>query len=195
MANTDNPRGLEPVKHLNGNPYNGKGQVCFIGSSNSNDFFVGQPVDLSGSADSTGKYPEVQDITYNSNGNPIFGVIVGFDVAKQSSPLSYNYGYGGIDRYPIVATDPDLIFRVQSQSGTTPTNSMVGQGAQLNNDESGDTTYGSSGVEVNLSSLTQNSDDQVIVMGLDDSENNELAEHANILVVILHHRLRTGGKS
>ncbi len=190
MANTDNPRGLEPIKHLNGNAYNGQGQVCYIPDTDGNDYFIGQPVDLSGDADSTGKFPGVSSISYG-NGNPIFGIIVGFDVGRHASPLDYNYGKASTKRYPIVANDPDLICRAQISSGTTPSTGDIGGSANLSSG-TGDTTYGTSGDTVDGTTLANNtSGDQVHVLRVEPRNDNELAEYADVLVTINNHRLRS----
>lgn len=189
MANTDNARGLEPVRHLNGNAYNGQGQTCYIPDTDSNDYFIGQPVDLSGDADSTGKYPQVTSISYG-NGNPIFGVIVGFDVSKHASPLDYTYGKASTERYPIVVNDPDVMFRAQVSSAATPTSGDIGGSANLTSG-SGDTTYGTSGDEVDASTLANNtSGDQVHVLRVEPRVDNELADHADVLITINNHRLK-----
>jgi len=200
MANTNNPRGLEPAYHLNGNPFNGRGTTCFIPSGDGDNFFVGDIVKLTGSADATGKYREVQHAS-TGDGNVIDGVIIGFEVSKQSSPLDYNYGKSGIDLYPIVVEDPDVIFRIQEDGSGTIDKNTVGSNANLTGSMSsgGDTIYGTSALQLNGTDLdNQNSSNQLLVLALDNRENNELANYADYLVLINLHRLRAiydGGSS
>ena len=75
MANSDSPFGFKPVKHLNGNPWNGKVNVYYIPSTDNTATFVGDAVKLAGSADATGKYPTVAQAAAT---NAICGVVVGF---------------------------------------------------------------------------------------------------------------------
>jgi hypothetical protein len=44
MANLDRPRGLSPVKHLSGAPWNGGTWKCFFASGNAVAAYIGDPV-------------------------------------------------------------------------------------------------------------------------------------------------------
>jgi hypothetical protein len=155
---------------------------------------MGDPVDLSGGADSTGKYKQITHATLGA-GNAIYGVIIGFEVAKQDDPLSYNYGKASTERYPIVVDDPDVIFKIQDNGDDTPVAGDVGSNANLAVPSSlsgdGDTTYGTSACELDGSTLgSTDATYQLFVYGLDNSENNELAANADWLVLINLHRLK-----
>ena len=52
MANSDAPSGFKPVKHLNGNPWNGKVNVYYIPATDGTATFIGDAVKSAGSATS-----------------------------------------------------------------------------------------------------------------------------------------------
>jgi hypothetical protein len=141
MANTNSPNGLIPVKHLNGSPYNGGGNVYSIAAAYAAAaLYIGDPVISSGSADSNG----IAGITLAAATGAVRGVIVaiGQDPNFYANPNSLNTTYRPAaaqttDWYALVVDDPDVIFQIQEVGTGTPltatavglnTNMVVGAG-------------------------------------------------------------------
>ena len=136
MANTNAPSGLTPVKHLNGSPYNGAGNVYSIAADYAAAaLYVGDPVISSGSADSNG----IAGITLAAATGAIRGVIIaiGRDPNFYANPDSLNTTYRPAAAqtdvwYALVVDDPDVIFQVQEVgTGTAFTAADVGLNANL----------------------------------------------------------------
>jgi len=147
MANADKPRGLTPIRHLNGNPYNGAASLYHIDSAYATDLFIGDPVTYTGTAHTDG-VPEVQ--AAGASGIPI-GVIVGFEPTRTN--LDLKYSPASTAQYVWVCDDPDVIFTIQDDGAATMTAAQIG----LNVDciaGAGDTTTGRSGYEIDSGGTT-----------------------------------------
>ena len=190
MANKDRPCGLKPIKHLNGVTWNGKFNVYRkVAAEN---FFIGSPVKLAGSADATGKYPTV---ALAGAGGPIVGSVVGFGntpyLAADVSDLDKVYSISTEDVYVAVADDPDLIFECQEDSTTNFTADSIGCNADLTT-ESGSTTTGKSSVEIDCSTETTTSTLEIRILRLVDRPDNELGDYAKFEVMINVHAYGQG---
>lgn len=119
MANANKPQGLVPVGSLAGAPWNAKGQVYCIPSTDGNAFAVGDPVVLAGSADANG----VPTITLATAGvgNPVLGSLLSpagaglygaeYGIPAESPvviPATKTRAY-----YVLVQDDPNTIFEIQ----------------------------------------------------------------------------------
>ena len=116
MANVNRPFGLKPVSYLNGAPYNGQARLYSVAVGNGTALYVGDPVTLSGTADTTG----IAGVSIGVAGSAVIGVIVGvvvasagvslvgstIDLTRRSLPVS-------TAGYVMVADDPNLIFEIQ----------------------------------------------------------------------------------
>ncbi len=191
MANVDSPFGLKPVKHLSGASWNGQTMRCFLNTSESNAMFIGDAVDLGGTADAKGVAPTVVKATVALT-NPIFGVITAFEYDPTN--LSLNYRTAGTARYCYVCCDPDVIFEIQGDSVAVIAITAVGSNADLIYTHSGSTATGISGMELNSSTLATTSSCQLKILGLVDREDNDISSvNAKWLVMINSHRLRAAG--
>lgn len=195
MANVDRPRGLRPVKHMNGNPYNDEVNCYFVPATDATAIFLGDPVMYAGSADPTGKYPTVVKATAGTT-NLIVGVAMGFglqpEIAAFVSDLergTTRYRRASEASYVFVADDPDLIFEIQEVSGGTAlTADEVGLNAPFV-DGGGNTASGASGVELNNVGETALTE-QLRILRLAPGVDNELGEHAKWWVQINEHFFR-----
>lgn len=129
MANADAPRGLRPVRMLDGSPWNGAVQRCSIGSAVADDLFIGSPVKLDGTGDtytgygtanSGGSYPGVD---LSEAAEVIFGVIVAFDPDRGDltslGSLVHDASAWAVDRQCLVAVaSPTTVFEVQASTTT-----------------------------------------------------------------------------
>jgi hypothetical protein len=187
MANLDRPMGLKPVRHLNGNPYNGKFRMYYKAADLAEAIFIGSPVKLAGSADTSGKYPTIQ---LAGAGGPIVGAVVGFSntpyIAADVTNLNLKHSPTLTANYVAVADDPDLIFECQEDSSTTFTADSVGCNCDLTT-ETGSTTTGKSTVELDCSTETTTSTLEVRILRLVDREDNALGNYSKWEVMINVH--------
>jgi len=185
MANKDRPMGLKPVKHLNGNPWNGAFNM--YRKEVAENFFIGSPVAIAGSSGDSGKYPLVQLATASI---PILGSVVGFSTTPylvgDVTDLDRVYSISTEDVYVAVADDPDLVFEIQEDSSTTFTIAAVGANADLTV-ESGNTTNGKSTVEIDCATEDVTSTLEVKILRLVAREDNELGEYSKWEVMINVH--------
>lgn len=189
--NKDRPSGLKPIKHLNGVPWNGKFNM--YRKTAAENFFIGSPVKLAGSADATGKYPTVA--LAGTNGI-VVGVVVGFGntpyLAADVSDLDKVYSISTEDVYVAVVDDPGVIFEIQEDStGTALAVTDVGNNF-LFTTESGDTTTGHSTVELDRSESGTTITDPIRLLRLVDRPGNALGDYAKWEIMINFHAYGQG---
>lgn len=98
MTNINAPFGMRPVRHKNGQPYNGAVRPYFVPASDGTALFVGDPVIKTGSSNTVqvsapgagtfnvGALPSIARATAGTT-NRITGVIVGF-AGDANAPLN-----------------------------------------------------------------------------------------------------------
>lgn len=192
MANTDAPFGLRPIKHKGGAPYTGAANPYYIPSTYATALFIGDPVIKTGTANTAevtepgagkfipGSLPEINKATAG-DGNAITGVIVGF--SPDPDNLSRNYNSASTERIAYVCDDPDVIFEIQADGAIAAT--QVGLNAVLIYTNSGSTTTGLSGVELDTSSDAPDADqsNQLTILRVVNRTDNE-AGSANTKVEV-----------
>ena len=195
MANTDNPFGLKPIKHLNGNPWNGQTRKYLCEDGYSTALYIGDPVALTGTApadDASGYYPAIQKATAG-NGNPILGVIVSFDqVDCDGVPHDDIYRPLSTKRYANVCVDPDVIYIIQDDGAAVLTGDECTENAVLIYTHLGSTTTGMSGAELDCASDAPDADEsnQLLILGVHEKEGNALGIHCIWEVIISCHAFR-----
>ena len=190
MANVNRPGGLKPVSYLNGAPYTGQARLYSV-PVNSADLYIGDPVTLSGSADTNG----LAGIAIGVAGSAIIGVVVGFLV----SPPGVSLVASNIDltirsiqassttvQYALVADDANIVFEIQDGQ-TTPTaltdigrntNFLIGAGA---------TDYSDSGTTT-AATLTDSTTANLKLLGFTQRvDNTPASAYAKLLVRINNH--------
>jgi len=193
MANVDAPHGLTPHRYMNGAPYNGAATLYQIAAGYGTALFIGDPVDLVGTTDATGKYPTISKPTL-ADGNYTIGPIVGFQETPAAS-LERIYSPASTLAYAWVADDPQLIFSCQVDSAGTIGIADFGLNGILIETHSGDTSTGLSGLEFDEDSATADASNMLMLLKLVDREDNELALHADVEVLISMHRLGFSGST
>ena len=185
MANVDNPHGLTPIEHLNGNPWNGATRRCRVDAT-AGDLFVGDAVVWNGSG--SAGYPEVVEATAG-DGNKIFGVIVSFE-PQPSSSLETLYIASADSGWANVCVDPDVVY--MGQVDGVVGSDDIGQTTNLVTTHSGDTTTGISGMEVDATTAGggYSSYQLMIIGGVDRPDNDLTLTHAEYKVIINLHSLR-----
>jgi hypothetical protein len=159
-TNANTPFGLKPLQHLNGSPWNGKTQLCYVSASYATALFVGDPVDLD-TADSD-KEAAIRSLTVikAAIAGPCLGVIVGipqelvpvpmFSGAGGSAPnLNLNYLPASTGGFVYVTMDQgDIVYEVQGDGYAVPSLNWIGWNADLIFTLAGSTVTGLSGVQM-----------------------------------------------
>lgn len=185
MANADTPRGLWPVRHRNGAPYNGAATRYFVPASDSTALFLGDPVIIAGGADADG----VATVTKATaaGGAYMLGPVVAVEPITHESTI---YRAASTARYVFVADDPDLVFEIQEDSaGGALGAANVGQNADWVAG-TGSTTSGYSGAELDSSTANTTNTLQLRILGLSQRVGNAIGTNAKWEVAINLHSLR-----
>lgn len=190
-ANTDSPFGLRPIRHLNGNPWNGATMRCYIPSTYATALYIGDPVVFTGEANTAGTAMVVQKATAG-DGNKISGVITSFEVLK--SDLTKQYHPASTNQYCNVCIDPDVIYEIQACSGAILAAGTCGLNAVLIYTHAGSTLTGLSGVEMDSGAAAApaaNGSYQLYVLRAVDRADNDISTvNAKWEVLINLHSLR-----
>lgn len=138
MANPNKPMGFAPVKYLNGADWDGRGNMYYIDSTDTNAYNVGDPVVLVAGLDTKYGFQTVTRATAGSN--PITGIVVAVGANPQGGPYidPTNLTLVSIPAtktksyYILVADDPNLIFEIQ-EGGTGYVVGNVTPSTKVNN--------------------------------------------------------------
>lgn len=189
MANADAPRGLMPLRHLSGAPYNGAANRYHVASGDATAIYVGGLVKMAGTADANG----VATVTGNiATGDAVVGVVVGVEPVTRDSTI---YRAASTERYVFVADDPNLLFEIQEDSvGAALAATAVGQVADITGATAGDTITGLSSMEIDSSTATAAGDgtQDVLIVGLVQREDNAIGNNANWMVRLNNHAFVDG---
>lgn len=180
MANSDNVFGARLVQ--SGNEY--RIRRYSIPASDSTATFVGDFVKSNGTADTDGTPQVVQAAA----GDTLRGVVVAVEPETQASTL---HRAASDQRYVLVCDDPDAVFEIQEDGAMAVT--AVGGNADVVV-AAGNTTFGTSGMELDSSSAVTTTA-QLRILGLVQREDNEVGTNGKWLVKINEHELGTSGGS
>lgn len=189
MANADASRGLQPVNTGGAGTFSGKVTKYHVASTDSTAIYVGGLVKLSGTGDANG----VPGVTGNvSTGDAVVGVMVGAIPNTRDSAV---YREASVDRYILVADDPNQVFEIQDDSvGGDLAVTNIGNTADLTGFTGGSTTTGLSSMEIDSSTATASGDgtEDVLILGLAQREDNSIGTNANWLVRLNNHQFVDG---
>lgn len=183
MANADAPSGLSPVRYLSGSPYSGAGTVYTTAAGDSTAIFVGDPVKITGAAQTIDgvTYP---DVAQAASTNVVVGVVV---AVLPDTRDSLTYRAASTVRRLLVADDPNLLFEIQEVSGGTAlTAAAIGLNANFVVG-SGNTSTGMSGVELNNATEATTNTLDLKIHNVVNRPDNEIGEHAKWLVRLNNH--------
>lgn len=189
MPNVSNPMGLVPVRTLHGAPWNQSLVRCFIPATDNNAMFIGDPVDLAGSADAGAVCPTVVRATAGA-GNPVFGAIVAFE--PDPNNLTLTYRPASTARYCWVVCDPLTVYEIQADGGAVLGPTEVGLNAVFIAG-SGNTRTGLSGWQMDSGTTTApavNATYQLLILRAVNRPDNDITSvNAKWEVLISLHRL------
>lgn len=178
MANTDASFGFTPIGTKSGSPWNGYIRM-YEADTDASDIFIGDAVVL----ESDGQV----DVAGAGTGNELLGVCVGtpnhmpvYTNGKQDNFLSSNSptlvpSYSSAKGMIAVCIGIDVLYKAQEDGDTTAlTFGDIGTNVALIGTNSGSTTTGRSGMELDSSSSATTTN-QFRIVGFYDSPDNELA--------------------
>jgi len=191
MANKDKPFGFRPVRHLNGNPWNGQFNMYYIAALYGTALYVGDAVSSAGSADTLGKYAT---IARGATTTYVRGVIIGFsntpNLAADVTDLTTVYSPALTAGYAAVVDDPDVIFQVQEDNDSE---NMEADDVGRNFDYT--TTAGSAVTGLSAMELDSSDNNTTALpcrlMGLSDIPGNAMGDYAVWDVLFVMHELRS----
>ena len=194
MANANTPAGLTPLKN---SPFvEIPKNYYYIPSTYGTALFIGDPVVKTGTSNTSnvlgdgrqfaaGSLPEINKATAGDT-NKITGVIIGF--LANPSNLTLNYNTASTERVAIVADSPLQEFMIQEETaGTALAATSVGLNANVVFAESGSTSTGLSGVELDTSTPATDATYQLKILRLLDAPENAIGQHAKWRVKINNH--------
>jgi len=189
MANANIPQGLRPFRDGSNRMWTGGGNTYYIDTA-ANNFYIGDPVIIAGSADADG----VATVTKATaaGGAYMLGPVVSVEPITRDSTT---YREASTARYVWVADNPDLVFLVQ-EDGVGGALAVTDVG--LNADwiaGSGSTVTGLSGMMLDTSTKATTATLQLRIQGFNQSVDNEVGSaNAKVLVTInLHSRRNATG--
>jgi hypothetical protein len=138
VTNQNKPTGLTPVKYLNGADWDGRGNIYFINSADTNVYAQGDLVSPTAGLDQWSGLPTVH-LTVSGTDTIVAGVVLGVG-ASLSTTSSYRGG-PYIDAtnlnliqapavktknyFVLVADDPQIVYEIQETGvGTTPATAL-----------------------------------------------------------------------
>ena len=169
MANSNAPRGFVPVKYRDGKPYTGAVNAYNCPASDGTALFVGDPVQIAGSATTDGK----ATITRATAGGGAYtlGVVIGFEFTD-AMPAN-KHRLASTNATVLVADDPDLMFEIQEDSvGGNLAVTNVGQNIDFVAG-AGSTITGLSGFMIDSSTANTTATLQCRIEGFSDEPSNE----------------------
>ena len=190
MANTNAPFGLKAVDNLRQPGTVGRVRRYIVSSSN--PLGIGDVVKSGGTADAvTG----IATIDRAAAGDPIRGVVIGFDQVDGVSDANFNlirtHCPASVGLFAMVCDDPDTIYEVQTDASLTFAVTMVGENADVITAVDCNTVTGLSKTALSTTdhktATAQLRILEVPRLGID----NEVGDYAIVRVLINEHELKS----
>ena len=194
MANPNIPRGLIAVKHIDGSPWAGPGNLYHVPAAYGTALYLGLPLIASGASDANG-IPTAQ-IATAAGGNYTIGPMMSIaDGGEPTTGITRDmsvYHPASTLQYILVADDPSTVFEAQEDSvggsiamataGTKNVDLIAGAGS---------TVTGFSGWMLDSSTIgTGNTLQMRLLRGVHRADNAMAASYAKWLCMINLHSLK-----
>lgn len=115
MANNNTPKGLVPVRTVNGQPYTGGGNIYSVAAGDPTLLGLGDLVKLAGTGQTINDQ-SYADVVRAATGDVFVGVVVAvLPVTRDSLP----YREASTQRLLVVSDDPNMLYEVQEGGGGT----------------------------------------------------------------------------
>ena len=176
MANVDRPNGFVPVGHKGGGTI--RTQEFLISEDYATAIYSGDSVILASG---------YVNIAAPDSATLVLGVFAGCQYTNDSGEVIFSPYWPGVNLAgttkvvkAMVYVDRDIIYEVQTDTGTTSTQASVGVVYDIEIDHAGSTTTGRSGQEIDISDTTN---PHWRVVGLVDKPDNAWGVNAKVLVI------------
>jgi hypothetical protein len=203
MANTSKIRGFQPVKHVNGSPYNGQSNIYATAAADGTALFVGDPVKLAADGNAQG----IQLVTKATAGAAVLGVVVGV-INTKFDPVAGTMSGGSVSldtpvyrpastaQYVLVCDAPDVIYEVEAVTGANASYSFavadIGQNADLST-VAGSTVTGTSAAALDMATKNTTATLQWKILGsVLRPDNDVTGASTKVLVKINNAQLSAG---
>ncbi len=194
MANSNSPFGALPVRHGNGNPWNGMTNRYLVPSADGSAYYIGDVVISAAGADANG----VSAVAKATAGQTARGIIVGVEVAPpnavslQGTALSLETltipATKTRDYYVYVCDDPDVVFEIQGDgTGTNQVAVNANKNAQLT--IAAPSAGSLSATVINSSTIAVTQAHNIKLMGLAQRSTNAFGAYAVWLAKFNQHEL------
>jgi hypothetical protein len=191
-VNADRPRGMVPIRHLNGSPWNGAMEIYFHTADDAvaiyKNSLVSSAVGLTTPGDDPlGIYQSI--IMSTDSDEDILGVAVAFGntpqiCARVNDLNAANYCPLSVAMYVGVIIDPTVVYLIQDD-GTTLTAAQIGMNTTTVGNANGSTTTGRSSCELEQGSMASTVNGLPLkTLRLHPRVDNELSAWADWEVVI-----------
>lgn len=195
MANQNVPRGLIPVKHTDGSPYSGPGNLYHVPAAYGTALFLGLPLLATGASDANG-IPTVGIATAGGAANTNFTIGPMMGIADGGEPVTgitrdmAVYHPASTLQYILVADDPSTVFEVQEDGLVTPI-PMATAGTKNVNlvAGTGSTVTGYTGWQLDSDSINTTALQMRLLRGVHRADNTMGVAYAKWLCVINLHSL------
>jgi hypothetical protein len=188
-VNADRPRGMVPIRHLNGSPWNGAMEIYYHSTANATAIYKGAIVhsDVGMGTPSEDPLGIYQCVIASEDGDADnVGVAVAFGntpqiCARVDNLNAANYCPLSIGMYVGVVVDPTVVYLIQDD-GTTLTVGQIGLSADTVNNTAGSTVTGRSSMELEQGGVLH-TELQLRILRLHPRVDNELGANADWEVV------------
>ena len=178
----DAPKGLVPIRKVDGTPFNGPLKKVVVSSSDATAIFIGDLVYYTGSSPTTGAkilgedvagIPMVQRLTASSSADPanLAGVVVG--VKPNPDDLATKHRKASTNSILFICNDADVVYEMQEDADTTP---IVAASIGLNANiafGAGVAATGVSGLEIDSNTVATTAALPLKVIGLSKKVDND----------------------
>jgi len=197
MANVNKPSGLTPKNMISGADWDERGNLYYIDQTDTNAYYTGDPVALTGSGSADG----IPAVTLGTAGNTLVGVIVGLGgVNTKGGPYVDPANLNGSLAIPatktkgytvLVVDDPNVIFEIQESNGPLAVTD-IGLNANILYAAPANPVNVYSGVTLNATGKNTTATLNLKILGLVQRVDNALGAFAKWRVLINNHAYRAG---
>lgn len=183
MANTNVPTGLNPVRYLGGNPYNGAVNYYSVAAGYGTAMYIGDPVvDIGTTQLVNGTY--YKDVQLAATTDVITGVIVAVIPDTRDSLI---YRAASTLRILAVCDDPNVLYEVQEATGGGLAAADLGLNVSFNAGTPS-TVTGRSGLTINTATEATTNTLALKLYGISSRPDNAAGDSCKWIVRLNRHR-------
>jgi hypothetical protein len=187
MANANRPTGLSPIKHLNGDTWNGIVNTYVILAANTAVYGIGSAVKSFAGGDANG----VPAVTLAAAGDALRGMIVGVIPLSADSPVGPIPATKLRNYYVLVCDDSTVICEIQANNtGDFPTSDLNSNANLVVGAPLGTSPFASTQLDAATTDVTSTL--QLKILRKSQEIGVDLTANTKLWVMINNHELRGG---